>query len=80
MSGAPGFNRFFMYEPPEGYDRRWMRDLVDRIAESLLRVVTTSEAVPFVLLLSPAGKVFRVTVSDAGALTATEVPQGDASQ
>jgi hypothetical protein len=80
VSGAPGFNRFFTYEPPEGYDRRWMRDLVDRVSEAFLRVVTTTEAAPFVLLLSPAGKVFRVTVSDAGVLAATEVPQGDASQ
>jgi hypothetical protein len=80
VSAPPGFNRFFMYEPPEGYDRRWMRDLVDRIGGALLRVVTTSEAVPSVLLLSPGAKVFRVTVSDTGVLTATEVPQGDASQ
>jgi hypothetical protein len=29
-----------------------------------------------ILLLSPGGKVFRVTVSDAGALTATAVPLG----
>jgi hypothetical protein len=33
-------------------------------------------AAPGVLLLSPGGKVFQVTVSDAGAVTATAVPLG----
>jgi hypothetical protein len=80
MSAPPGFARFFVYEPPETYDRRWCRDLVDKISESLLRVVTTNEAVPSVLLIAPNGKVFRVTVGDTGTLTSTEVPQGDASQ
>jgi hypothetical protein len=80
MANAPSFSRFFVYEPPELYDRRWCRDLVEKISEALLPVVTTSEAVPSVLLLSPGAKVFRITVSDAGVLTATEVPQGDATQ
>lgn len=74
------FNRFFMWEPPPGYDRGWMRDLVERIGSALLRVVTTDQAVPSVLLLSPGAKVFRITVSDAGVISATEVPQGDATQ
>jgi hypothetical protein len=72
--------RFFTYEPPEQYDRRWCRDLVERIADALQPMVTTTEAVSSVLLLSPGSKVFRLTVSDTGVLTATEVPQGDASQ
>jgi hypothetical protein len=72
--------RFFTYEPPEQYDRRWCRDLVERIGTALVGMVTTREAVGGVLLLSPSAKVYRVTVSDTGVLTATEVPQGDASQ
>lgn len=73
-------DRFFMYDPPEVYNRTWPRDLVDRISAALAGIVRTSEAAPHVLLLSPGAKVFRVTVSDTGVLTATEVPQGDASQ
>ena len=73
-------DRFFVYEPPEQYDRRWCRDLVDRVGDALRPMVTTTEAVASVLLLSPGLKVFRITVSDTGVLTATEVPQGDASQ
>jgi hypothetical protein len=80
MAAYPDLRRFFMHEPPESHDRRWLRDLVDRIGVALQGMVRTTEAAPHVLLLSPGAKVFRVTVSDTGVLTATEVPQGDASQ
>jgi hypothetical protein len=54
-----------------------MQRVFDVIAQLLLERVSTREAVAGVLLLSPSAKVFRVTVSDTGVLTATEVPQGD---
>jgi hypothetical protein len=59
------------------YDAVWMQRVFDVIAQLLLERVSTREAAPAVLLLSPSAKVFRVTVSDTGVLTATEVPQGD---
>lgn len=62
---------------PPTYQPWWMNDVLSRLSQALLGTVRTSEAVPAVLLLSPSAKVFRVTVSDTGVLTATEVPQGD---
>jgi hypothetical protein len=63
---------------PPAYQPWWLNDVLDRLARALQGTVRTSEAAPSVLLLSPSAKVFRVTVSDTGVLTATEVPQGDA--
>lgn len=61
------------------YDAMWMQRVLDDITRLLLDRLSTREAAPGVLLLSPSAKVFRVTVSDTGVLTATEVPQGDPS-
>lgn len=63
--------------PPERYDRNWSVRLIEQLGRILGETVRTTEAAPYVLLRSPSAKVFRLTVSDTGVLTATEIPQGD---
>lgn len=63
--------------PPERYDRNWAVRFIEQLGRVFGDTVRTTEAAPFVLLRSPSAKVFRVTVSDTGVLTATEIPQGD---
>lgn len=74
----PNLAHFQLPSAPPQYQPWWMNDVLDRLTRLLQGTVRTSEAVPSVLLLSPSAKVFRITVSDTGVLTATEVPQGDA--
>jgi hypothetical protein len=62
---------------PERYERFWMSKLLDRLSALILERLSTREAAPHVLLLSPSAKVFRVTVDDTGSLTVTEMLQGD---
>jgi hypothetical protein len=64
---------------PDRYDRSWAQRLVDIIGQNSTVTVKTTEASPFLLLLSPGGKVFRIAVSDAGAISATEVQQGSST-
>ena len=58
---------------PDRFDRSYF----DRVAESIRRafipVVNENEAASRVLLLSPGGKVYALSVSDAGALTTTYI-------
>jgi hypothetical protein len=63
-------------QPPDNYSRDWMRQFVDRLAAMMGTTVRTTEAAPYVLLRSPVGKVFQVTVSDTGVITAVEMAQG----
>lgn len=46
---------------------------LNAVRRAFLTVVTTDAAAPHLLLQAPSGKVFRVSVTDAGALAATEV-------
>ena len=77
MKPYPDLVLFQMPVAPPEYQPWWINDVLSRLALALQGTVRTSEAVPSVLLLSPSAKVFRLTVSDTGVLTATEVPQGD---
>lgn len=79
FSGAPRPRISFVPPAPLRYDQVWMARLIEGMTKFLGNTITTVEAAPYVMLLSPSAKVFRVTVSDTGVLTATEVPQGDAS-
>ncbi|HEY4250649.1 MAG TPA: hypothetical protein VGM87_05600 [Roseomonas sp.] len=45
----------------------------DAIRRAFAAVVSTQEAVPFVLLQAPDRSVWRVTVDDAGALQAEKI-------
>lgn len=59
--------------PPERYDRAFMSRLVEAIRQGFLFTVGTETATSSVMLLSPGGKVYRVTVDDTGTLTTTYV-------
>lgn len=63
--------------PPDRYTRDWAVRLIEQLGRIFGDTLRTTEAAPHVLLRSPSAKVFRVTVSDTGVLTATEIPQGD---
>lgn len=56
-----------------GYTPPVLAHCFNLIRVAFLGVVTRDEAVDGILLRSPGGKVFRLSVSDAGALTATPV-------
>jgi hypothetical protein len=62
--------------PPALYTPSFMARVLDNLRVAFSNAVGTTEAAPFVLLQSPAGKVYKVTVSDTGSLTTTEVPLG----
>ena len=63
-------------QPPSTYSAPYIQRLLETVRGSFSRVVSQDEAVPQVYLLSPGGKVFAVTVSDTGTLSATQVPLG----
>jgi hypothetical protein len=56
----------------EGLKSYFDKLVVDLIREFVARS-TKTEAVDNILLMSPAGKVFKVTVDDAGVLSTTEM-------
>jgi hypothetical protein len=51
----------------------FMREMIDAIRRGFSVMITKETAADELLLRSTGGKVFRVTVSDAGALVATHV-------
>lgn len=50
--------------------------ILDTIKRAMIPVVTQNEATPRILLQSPNGTIYEVTVSDAGTLT-TQVKDGN---
>jgi hypothetical protein len=76
LSGVPRPRHAVLPTAPEHYQWLWMQQALEMIATELDASIKVREASPQVLLLSPAGKVFKVTVTDAGALTSVEMPQG----
>lgn len=60
-------------EPPGSYQRDYFLRLVNVIRNALANTIDTQQSVGEFYLRSPSGKVYRVTVSDAGALTTTYV-------
>lgn len=80
MSGGPNLRPLVLSEAPDQYSSLWLSMAIDQITRAIHFTLRRDRASDRVLLLSPAGKVFKVTVSDAGVLSATEVPQGDSNQ
>lgn len=62
--------------PPAGYDREYFRFSFSLLERQLQRTVSTTEAVQGILLQAPDGSVWKVQVTNAGALTTTSVPLG----
>lgn len=59
--------------PPDRYDRTFMDRFAEAIKKGFQFTILENEATTSVLLQSPAGKIYKVTVSDAGVLTTTYV-------
>jgi hypothetical protein len=68
--------RLFIPNAPQNYDPGAFATIFDTIKRSLIFGVSTQEAVESVLLQSPDGTVYKVTVDNAGTLTTTVVPLG----
>ena len=59
--------------PPDRYDRAFMDRLIEQVRRSFGFCVSEQSATNSVLLRSPGGKIYEVTVSDVGALVVTYV-------
>lgn len=59
--------------PPDRYDRSWAARLLDELTKNFERRLSRETANGGILLQSPGGKVYEVTVSDDGTLTARYV-------
>jgi hypothetical protein len=58
------------------YDLTWGQRLVDTLHLAFNRVLSTETASPFALLIAPDKGVWKVTVSNAGAITTVKMAQG----
>jgi hypothetical protein len=68
--------KLFIPNPPAVYSQSTFNTIFDTIKRSILSGVSVDEAVESVLLQSPDGTVYKVTVSNTGTLTTTVVPLG----
>ena len=55
--------------PPPSYNPGSFAQILDALKRSFLSTVSKDEAAPRILLQSPNGSVYQVTVSNAGVLT-----------
>jgi len=62
--------------PPPSYDVGYFAQAFALLQRALTFGVSRIEAVDSIILLSPNGTPFKLTVSDAGVLTATQVAGG----
>ena len=60
---------FFNSLPPNQYSARFIGELLSAIRTAFNTVVRTDQAVERVMLRSPNGTVYEVTVADDGTLT-----------
>jgi hypothetical protein len=54
-----------------GVNPAYMTRVLSALRSAFLSVVSKDESVPRILLSSPSGKVYSITVSDTGTVTAT---------
>jgi hypothetical protein len=62
--------------PGDRYDPVHARQLVDQLQRGFARVLSTETSAPYLLLTSPDQSVWKVTISDMGALAAVKLPIG----
>jgi hypothetical protein len=62
--------------PPDRYELDYFNRTFSSIETAINARIPKIEATDSVLLLSPSGSVYKVTVSDAGVLTTTAVALG----
>jgi hypothetical protein len=58
------------------YDLSWAQRLVDTISLAFNRVLSTETASPFALLVAPDGGVWKVSVSNVGAIVTVKMVKG----
>lgn len=66
----------FLPTPPARYEPSAIAQAFDAIKRALAFTVSRTEAVESVLLQSPNGSVYKLSVDDAGNLVTTAVPLG----
>lgn len=69
---------FRLPAPPERYDTGYFNRTYSSIETAINGTVSKIEAVESILLLSPAGSVYKVSVQDDGTLITTSVALGQA--
>ena len=68
--------RVFIPDPPLTYDKGVFNTILDTVKRALIPVISADEATAGVLLQSPDGSVYKLTVDNAGNLVTTAVPLG----
>jgi hypothetical protein len=66
----------FIPNPPPAYNPSPFATIFDTIKRAMTFAVSTEEAVAGILLQSPDGSVYKLTVDNAGNLVTTAVPLG----
>jgi len=61
----------FPGQPPQHYSQGFMTQFMARVGLLFSQVVSSEQEAPCIILSSPNGTLWRVTVSDAGALVTT---------
>lgn len=59
--------------PPSEYNQAWFSQLMGQLRQAFTYCVKTNEEAGRVILRSPDGRSWAVTVDDTGTLTATEM-------
>jgi len=62
--------------PGDRYDAAHARQMVEELQRGFTRVLSTETSAPYLLLTSPDQSVWKVTISDLGALAAVKLPKG----
>lgn len=68
--------KLFIPTPPQNYDQAAFNTIMDTVKRSLIPVVSADEATSGILLQSPNGSVYKLTVDNSGTLVTTAVPLG----
>jgi hypothetical protein len=63
-------------DPGERYDGQLLRHLMQVLRRAFNSALSSDEAAPRMLLRSPGGKTFQVTVDDTGTLQVSQVSGG----
>lgn len=61
----------FLPSPPPNYQQSAIVQVLDTIRRAFMNVVSTDEAVPRIMLRSPNGTAYEITVDNSGTLHAT---------
>ena len=68
--------KFSIPTPPETYNASNMAAAFESIKQAMGEAISPTQSVGGIMLQSPDGSVYRITVSNAGVLTSTAVPLG----